>query len=386
MFKALSKSARHFATAVLLLLLLLVLAEIGLRLNAPPQTMTVTTASPGHLQPLLVPSATTHHEMVRLATVTCSSGVSIQTNSLGLRGDRPAAQAPAGTRRILVLGDETVLGPQLSDEETVPARLQQLLARNGVTAEVINGGVPGYSPLLSWLLFQHELERLRPDVVILHFDMTDVADDAAYRPALKSEGDERVCCHAVLQAAPRTNHSLLTTLRSSAVVSRLQDLTGLSGAADTADRNWLRERYRWTAASGPDLKLLVKHALEPVELFERAAREQGFELLLVTSPVPWQVAAADDFPQLSKTIAINGSWPITQDLPQRILSMLSEKNSIRFCDATDAFRAFSQPAKLYLEDDRMLSRLGAALYARELAGQILSLKFAETGGQNATMH
>jgi len=117
-----------------------------------------------------------------------------------------------------------------------------------------------------------------------------------------------------------------------------------------------------------------------------AGGERGFGLRLVARPVPWQVAAADGFPRLAQTIGINDTWPIRQDLPQRILSMLSEKNSIRFCDATDAFRTFSQPAKLYLQDDRMLSRLGAALYARELAGQILSLKFAETDGQNTTMH
>ncbi|MCR9198742.1 MAG: hypothetical protein NXI04_08870 [Planctomycetaceae bacterium] len=386
MFQALSRSARHFATAVLLLLLLLGLAEVGLRVSAPPRAATVASVAAGQLQSLLVPSATSHHEMVRLSTVVCETGVPIQTNSLGLRGPMPDSDLPADMPRILVLGDETILGPQLNDEETVPARLQQLLEKNGVAAEVINGGVPGYSPLLSWLLYHHELQRLQPDFVILHFDMTDVADDAFYRPALKSQGDERVCCHSVLQTTPQSPGLLVDLVRSSAVAGWVQQAAGLDGGARTKDRTWLRERYQWTAASGADLRLLVRHALEPVDLFASAAREQNFELILVTSPVPWQVATEDGFPRLAESIGINASWPVTQDLPQRILSMKSEKTATRFCDATAAFRTFSQPARLFLEDDRNLSRLGAALYARELAGQILSLNFARTDRQNGTMH
>lgn len=386
MFKTLSKSARHFAIAVFLLLLIVLLAEVGLRVTAPPRAATVTAVSPCHLQGLLVPSATTHHEMVRMASITCDSGIEITTNSLGLRGPQPDNSNASNRRRILVLGDETILGPRLGNDETVPARLEQFLNKNGVEAEVINAGVPGYSPLLSWLLFQHELERLKPDVVILHFDMTDVADDASYRPHLKSEGDQRVCCNALLHTGPQNANPMLRLVQSSALVDWLRQKSGLGGGASEDDRNWLQDRYRWTAASSSDLRLLVEHALDPIRLFHRASRDQGFELILSTSPVPWQVVRNSDFPVLADAIAINDAWPVTQDLPQRILGLMSEKNVIPFCDATPAFRKFSQPAQLFELNDRNLSRFGAALYARELAGQILSLKFAESRRQGSTVH
>jgi lysophospholipase L1-like esterase len=54
----------------------------------------------------------------------------------------PAAPAEA-PRRLLVIGDSQTFGHGLSDEESWPNRLQQDLNLRGVTARVVNMGVPG---------------------------------------------------------------------------------------------------------------------------------------------------------------------------------------------------------------------------------------------------
>ena len=88
-------------------------------------------------------------------------------------------------RRVLVLGDETILGLDVANADTFAARLQdQLRAAWRQPVEVINAAVPGDCPLLAALRLKHELLGLQPDIVICHFDMSDVADDYLYRRSL----------------------------------------------------------------------------------------------------------------------------------------------------------------------------------------------------------
>ena len=55
-------------------------------------------------------------------------GVELRTNSLGLRGREYPAEKDGDTFRILMVGDSVVEGGGLPLEETIPARLQALLA------------------------------------------------------------------------------------------------------------------------------------------------------------------------------------------------------------------------------------------------------------------
>ncbi len=61
-------------------------------------------------------------------------GHEVRVNSWGLRGPEP--ERP----RWLALGDSTVFGHGVADEETLPAQLSRTLG-----VQVLNGGVPGYT-------------------------------------------------------------------------------------------------------------------------------------------------------------------------------------------------------------------------------------------------
>ena len=373
MFHSFARNIKQFLTALVLLLVGVVLAEIVLQIRSAPPASTVTSRVSSELQPLLAPSATIHHEMLRLSRQQTGAESTIITNSLGLRGDEPVQPKPDGLVRIVILGDETILGPRLPVEFTVTARLQEFLTKaTAANVEVVNAGVPGYCPLLSWLQYRHQLQQLNPDLIILHFDMTDVSDDAFYRRALKDGGEHQICVNASLAANQSALNPLARMLRNSALLRLLQTETGLGSDPSTPGNAFgLQERYAWTTATPSDLRLQIQHAVDPIERFGKSAGQGSLQLLVSTVPTPWQVASADDFPALSRSISIDTGWPVTPDLPSQILDAICNRSSIRFCNATNSFRSFSQPAKLFAGDSTRLSAVGSLLYAREIASMLL---------------
>ena len=161
MFSRLFKQTKHFSTAVALLLLCLVGAEVWLRMTTTRTVACVTQRVPAAAQSVIVPSATVHHEMHRLAKLQIGAGPQFETNSLGLRGPEPTQEASAAGLRVIVLGDDTVLGATHADDQTIPALLQRYLEESTAQkVEVINAGVPGYCPLLSLVQFRETLADL----------------------------------------------------------------------------------------------------------------------------------------------------------------------------------------------------------------------------------
>jgi hypothetical protein len=94
-------------------------------------------------------------------------GVLVRTNALGMR-DRPHDPLPApGSFRIVVLGDSFMEAYQVPLEQSLPYRLQERLAPQGV--EVLNLGVGGYGTAQALLALEEEGLRYRPDLVVLAF-------------------------------------------------------------------------------------------------------------------------------------------------------------------------------------------------------------------------
>jgi len=94
----------------------------------------------------------------------------VHVNSHGTRGPEFATEKPAGTIRILSLGDSRTFGWGLADEETYSRRLEQLLRTNlsgGKKIEVINAGVNAWS-FPQMLVYLREFGvKYQPDFVVL---------------------------------------------------------------------------------------------------------------------------------------------------------------------------------------------------------------------------
>ena len=96
--------------------------------------------------------------------------VPIRINSHGLRDVEHSWEKPAGTTRVLVLGDSFVEALHVPLEATAGRQLEtRLNAGRERRFEVISAGVSGYGTAAESIFFDKDLQRYQPDVVILAF-------------------------------------------------------------------------------------------------------------------------------------------------------------------------------------------------------------------------
>jgi lysophospholipase L1-like esterase len=101
-----------------------------------------------------------------------SKRMPFRTNSLGLR--EPEIPAKNGAKmRVLVLGDSYTFGWAIEEEETYPSQIQAQLQKEGLSVEIINGGVPAYGTVQEQDFLESIYSKLRPDFLILGFAMND---------------------------------------------------------------------------------------------------------------------------------------------------------------------------------------------------------------------
>lgn len=101
-------------------------------------------------------------------------GVDVRTNAQGFRGAEIAAAKPAGTRRVLMLGDSLTMGWGVKEEDTVAVLLQQRLNQGtGGRFEVINAGVGNYNTAMEIAAFEAKGLATDPDIVVLNYFIND---------------------------------------------------------------------------------------------------------------------------------------------------------------------------------------------------------------------
>ncbi|MEO6709333.1 MAG: GDSL-type esterase/lipase family protein [Planctomycetota bacterium] len=93
-------------------------------------------------------------------------------NSAGYRGPLRATQPPAGVVRILALGDSSTFGMGVPYQDTWCAQLESLLVAQGVSAEVIDAGVIGFTIDQGLERYEALGRGLSPDIVIAAFGAT----------------------------------------------------------------------------------------------------------------------------------------------------------------------------------------------------------------------
>jgi hypothetical protein len=116
-------------------------------------------------------------------------------NGDGLYDHQYPVAKPAGTKRILVLGDDVVYGNGESLADTLPKRLEAAYKATGKSVEVLNFGVSGYDTHQEIEFFKTTGLKYRPDIVVVVYvlndnryasqelrDLSDVEFVAARRP------------------------------------------------------------------------------------------------------------------------------------------------------------------------------------------------------------
>ena len=293
----------------------------------------------------------------------------VRTNSFGLRSPEVAVPKPAGTVRILLLGDSFTFGFK-SGESTVFARRleERLRTRPGLSSlEVVNAGVLSYCPLLEYLQYRHALQALEPDLVVLNFDMSDVQDHLEYsrHAVFDGKGEALYVTEPSLGAPPARLPGLLSFRWLARYVQSAtrQVESRVEGVPFTRDR----DRYLWALDGGPDMAREVESTLAPVASLLRLLRHRGIPLVLATYPQPWQVSAdATPLPPIRDQYGIGRNAVHLNDRAFRKLEAFAGRHGIPFVNATAAFRQSDSPASLFLDSDFHFSPRGNDLYAEIL--------------------
>lgn len=375
---------KHLFLAIIALIAGISTLEVGLSVREilQPRPETLDSPSPVSFRQsrVLEKSWTTHHRLKPLQSFSVigadGTPVPVTTNSLGLRGRELEIPKPAGAFRILVLGDELVLAAETPEPDTFCVRLQETLRLHGESGiEVINGGMPGYCPLLSYLLLRHELIAVQPDLVVLHIDMGDIADDHRVRSQTATKNGVPVACphRDLLQA---TNRKGIGPWEKFLVVRegqrRLDEWTrDGSSPDDHRDIDAPDGRYAWLRDDPPDWSVYIEQALSPIEHLTRLVEGQGGRLVVATSPAPWQVSAeATNGRGVRRAVGLDESTLFKSRQPFEIISAWCAKRSIPLLDLSESFVQEPRAERLFHVESPRLTVLGHELFARLLAGWI----------------
>ncbi len=105
----------------------------------------------------------------------------IEYNSLGFRGAEIPYDKPDDVYRVMLVGDSFIEAREVTYEDTVYARLSDLLADaqtpDGKRIEVFGVGATGWGTLQAYLYYHVEGYRFEPDLIMHFFVINDVADN-----------------------------------------------------------------------------------------------------------------------------------------------------------------------------------------------------------------
>ena len=263
------------------------------------------------------------------------------SNSLGFRDREHPVEKPPGRKRIVVLGDSLTAGLWVEkDEDVFPAVLERNLAAAGRAIDVLNFGVLGYNT-------QQEVETLRekglrygPELVVLAYCLNDRwRDDGGLYLHLLDE-EKKSGRLNVARVGPWLAYSALFRF------SRFRVLPALR-ASQAGEKERDLEHY---GADTVDASFATLSEL---------ARQQGFEVLVVT------------FPDLRSIEARESEYPFGSE--HRQTAQLARDNGFRHLDLLPAMRACkeAQPDELIAFDSLHPRPLGYRCAADAISELVL---------------
>lgn len=298
-----------------------------------------------------------------------------RTSSLGLRGPEITVPKPSGVYRIICLGDETVLAPEVAEESTfcrmLERRLQPYCSQR---VEVINAGVPEFCPLLSCLQTRHQLIGLSPDLVIACFDMSDVWEDRRFRRLTElGDGEQPLACTSPdLLSAPKTRPLSDHFLAWQWTQQKLTKVFQRQAREVVNSIDSPRTMYEWLADEAGEWTLQASLTLSAYDHLAKLVHGMNSRLMLAVHPAPWQVSSTAS--SGARRPLRNGVYEGTlfdSRKPFELVREFAVSRGLPLCDISPMFFQSAQPDSLYQSQTRGLSDAGHHIFAELLAAAIL---------------
>jgi hypothetical protein len=240
-------------------------------------------------------------------------------NSHGFRGDEFTWNKPAGTYRILLLGDSFAINIAVSDDAVHSAILEKMLNDEfgGLRRyEVINAGyADGYSPDSYIAFMLHEGFALDPDLVIMQYFVANDFKDLLETEVVETRDDMPFRVRSKYRYVDdhgryRRNVSLkykLPILRNSHLYVTLYDMLHLERAllqlAGRFNADYFSDNFTWNSlgiryhhvyeraeARPPILQQMFDQSMDYVRTLDRECKRRGVDFVLFLVPTGVQVA------------------------------------------------------------------------------------------------
>jgi len=306
-------------------------------------------------------------------SVSSEFDVRVRINSDGFRDRDRATPKPAGSRRIVVLGDSITEALQVSLEETFAARVEHRLTTAGHRVEVLNFGISALGPAQEYLILREYGVRYAPDVVVLAvFTANDFRNSLAVlegKPYLRyprqgpdgavmrgADGDVLFTDPLVLSPGRQWLRTHMASYRF--IRDRVRRIGGGSASAASAD---LLAIYR--EPPPPVWREAIDVTLAMVGNIDALARRIGGKLIVLVVPAPWEVdpRAREQHPELRHAAV---DWL----RPQRLLLEWLARHRIPAVTVNDAFaHEVAAGGRPYFRIDGHLTPIGHRLVADRLA-------------------
>ncbi len=309
----------------------------------------------------------------------------VSFNSRGLREREIAPDKPAGTYRVLVLGDSFVEGAQVPAEDTLTRRLEEILSdqMSGRPVQVINAGNAGFGTAQELLFLEHDGVTYAPDLVVLVYFIDNDLPDNGYRVA--------------------RDRKLDTTRRPFFVPDGQGGITLRPGAAPPPDQfagvrqllrrtvsyNLIENFLLWHEAREQEQAQIGKnrptYLTNPPDEWEEAwwvteqllgrvqqrSSEMGAEFVVVAAPSYFQVNADAWRWLVGGDTRERNRYEV--DVPNRRLAQIAERQGLRLLDLLPA----TQPVQdsggaLYFPADGHWTSAGHAFAAGQIADYLAS--------------
>ena len=380
---------RRLAVRVLLVLVGLGLGflpiEIGLRLAGPNIPLDLTMARFQVYHPVY---GFFHRPGVSGWLRTGEFTSYVKFNSRGLRGPEVAVPKPAGTFRVLVLGDSVVEGAQVAQEDTMAARLGPELARRGLAdrVETINAGVAGFGTGQELLYLEREGLQLEPDLVVLVFTIANDTGDnglsiarrwklaAERRPFFVVGADDELHLLPFQAPPPEPFEGVRAFLRDRSVLFNVLELWAVGKTVARAQGSVVppldAEKEVYLREIGDDWQQAWDITERLLARVDEVAARIGAPLVVVLAPTQWQTY--DDLWRgfIGTTGRADRRYSMTA--PNERLAEIAERRGLRMLDLLPAFRrevAAGAPPVHFRRDGHWAEH-GHRVAAREVADYV----------------
>jgi hypothetical protein len=196
-------------------------------------------------------------------------GARMTTNEWGMRDRAYERDKPADTWRVAVVGASIVMGWGVGDEETFEARMEAQLENSREHAvEILNFGVPGYTPGHYLQVVNRKVHTFRPDVLLVVAHGSDesetlrhLADAARDQHAIPHPELARIVAHAgVTAGTPRDVGERRLKQYGAEVISIIYRDIARSARERGITPVWVLLPTFEAAAADVDLGALAQHA------------------------------------------------------------------------------------------------------------------------------